>query len=59
MWIIKCEKSGLQNAIDCGLQRVTKPIRKCVRDCKVCQGGLQSVTGITKCDGVTKYGGTT
>ena len=59
MWITKCEKSGLHNAIDCGLQRVTKLITKCVRDCKVCQGGLQNVTGITKCDGVTKHGGTT
>ena len=31
---------------------------KCVRDYKVCQGGSQSVTGITKCDEITKCGGT-
>ena len=49
LWITKCEKSGLQSAMGCGLQSVTKWITNCVRDYKVCQGGLQSVTGITKC----------
>ena len=37
---------------------MTQWITKCVRDYKVCQGRLQSVTGITKCDAITKYGGT-
>ena len=41
-----------------GLQSMSMWITKCVRDYKVCQGGLQSASGITKCDGITKYGGT-
>lgn len=35
-----------------------KFITKCVRHYKVCQGRLQSVKGITTCDGITKFGGT-
>ena len=58
LWVTKCVIGGLQSAIGCGLQSVAKWIRKCVRDYKVCQGGLQSVTGITKCDGIAKCGGT-
>ena len=53
LWITKCVISGLQSAIGCGLQSVTEWITKWVRDYKVCQGGLQSVTGITKCGGTT------
>ena len=42
LWITKCNKK----------------VTKCVRDYKACQGGLQSVTGVTKCDGITKCCGT-
>ena len=43
LWITKCDKSGLQTAIGCDKM-----------DCKVCQGGLKSVAGIIKCNGITK-----
>ena len=53
-WITKCGNSRLQSVLGVGLQSVAIWITKCVRDYKVWQGGLQSVSGITKCGGITK-----
>ena len=53
-WNTKCGNSGLQSVFGVGLQSVAKWITKCVRDCKVWQGGLQCVSGITKCGGITE-----
>ena len=49
-WVTKCDRLWIT--------KCSKKVTKCVRDYKVCQGGLQGVTGITKCDGITKCGGT-
>ena len=50
----RCGNSGLQSVLSVGLESVTKSITKCIRDCKVWQDGLQSASGITKCDGIKK-----
>ena len=53
-WITKCGNVGLQCLLGVGLQSVAKWITNCVRDYKAWQGGLQSASGITKCDRITK-----
>ena len=49
----KCGKMGLQSVLGVELKSVAKWITKCVRDYKARRGRLQSVTGITKCSGIT------
>ena len=46
-WVTKCDRLWIT-------KYEKKWTGKCVRNYKVCQGGLQSVTGITKCDEITK-----
>ena len=45
-WVTKYDNSGLQSVFGVGLKIVAKEITKCVRDCKVWHGGLQSAPGI-------------
>ena len=54
-WITKCGNGVLQIVLGIGQKNVTKWITKCVRVCKVWQGGLQSASGITKGGRITKW----
>ena len=58
LFITKCDKVVLQSATAILLQSATSVITKCDRYYKVRQVLLQSATGITKCDVITKCDGT-